>query len=174
MTREGPPFVVEMLDRHDRTQFSCGTDALDAYFKQQVTQDVRRRVTACFVALEVETGIVAGFYTLAAASVAMPDLPEATARKLPRYPSIPAIRVGRLAVDKRFRGRGLGGALLADATRRGLKSEVGAFALLVDAKDDDAIAFYLHHGFQRIANQPRTLFAALATLEKAAKGGGLK
>jgi len=75
----------------------------------------------------------------------------------------PAIRVGRLAVDLRFRGRGLDGALLADAATRGLQAEAAAFALLVDAKEDDAVAFYEHHGFQRLVGQPRSLFLALAT-----------
>jgi len=162
-----PPFLIELLGAHDREAFSCGTEALDRYFRSQVTQDVRRRVTNCFVAVESETMIVAGFFTIAAASIPTPDLPEVVNRKLPRYPSLPAIRVGRLAVDKRFRGRGLGGALLADAAARGLASEVAAYAMLVDAKDDDALAFYEHHGFQKLASQPRSLFLALATAAKA-------
>ena len=90
-------------------------------------------MTNCFVAVETETTVVAGFFTIAAASIPTPDLPEVVTKKLPRYPSLPAIRVGRLAVDKRFRGRGLGGALLADAAARGLASEVAAYAMLVDA-----------------------------------------
>ncbi len=61
---------------------------------------------------------VAGYYTLALASVALSELPEATAKKLPRYPSVPAVRMGRLAVDREFKGMGLGGAFLADALRR--------------------------------------------------------
>jgi len=167
-----PPFAIEPLAGHDRGGFSCGSDALDRYFKVQVTQDVRRRVTHCFVAVEAEKLVVAGYYTLAAASVPTPDLPDAITKKLPRYPAIPAIRVGRLAVDLRFRGQGLGGALLADAATKGLRAEVAAFALLVDAKDEGAVAFYEHHGFQRFRSQPRSLFLALATAEKARAAGG--
>jgi GNAT superfamily N-acetyltransferase len=162
-----PRFVVEVLSAHDRSAFSCGTETLDRYFKTQVTQDVRRHVTHCFVAVDAATGTVAGYYTLAAASIPTPELPEAVTRKLPRYPSLPAIRVGRLAVDLRFRAAGLGGALLADAAARGLQADVAAFAMLVDAKDEAAVAFYEHHGFQRLVSQPRSLFLALATAEKA-------
>jgi ribosomal protein S18 acetylase RimI-like enzyme len=162
-----PPFVIEVLANHDRDQFSCGSEALDKYFKNQVTQDVRRHVTNCFVALEAETGTLAGYYTLAAASIPTPDLPEAVTKKLPRYPSLPAIRVGRLAIDLRFQGKGLGGALLADAAARGLRADAAAFAMLVDAKDQTAVAFYEHHGFQKLASRPRTLFLALATAAKA-------
>jgi ribosomal protein S18 acetylase RimI-like enzyme len=169
-----PPFFIELLGAHDREGFSCGTESLDRYFQSQVTQDVRRHVTNCFVAIEANTRIVAGFFTIAAASIPTPDLPEAVKRRLPRYPSLPAIRVGRLAVDRRFRGRGLGGALLADAAARGLASEVAAYALLVDAKDDDAVAFYEHHGFQKLASQPRSLFLVLATAAKALSKPGLR
>ena len=162
-----PLFVVELLADHDRTEFSCGTAALDRYFKTQVTQDIRRHVTNCFVAVEVGTQIVAGFYTIAAASIPTPDLPENITKKLPRYPSVPAIRVGRLAVDAGFHGRGLGGALLADAAAKGLKADAAAFAMLVDAKDEAAVAFYEHHGFERLISQPGSLFLALGTAEKA-------
>ena len=166
MTRE-PPFVIELLADHDRSEFACGSEALDRYFKIQVTQDTRRHIANCFVAVESATRIVAGFYTISAAGIPMPDLPESIRKKLPRYPSLPAIRVGRLAVDRRFTGRGLGGALLADAAAKGLMAEAAAFAILVDAKDDSAVAFYEHHGFVRLISQPRSLFLALTTAEKA-------
>jgi GNAT superfamily N-acetyltransferase len=162
-----PPFRLEPLADHAREGFSCGHDPLDRYFRTQVTQDIRRRVANCFVAIETETELVAAFYTIAAAGIPITDLPPELAKRLPRYPTIPAVRVGRLAVDERFRGRGLGGALLADAAARALSAEVAAFALLVDAKDDTAVAFYEHHGFQRFASAPRTLFLPLSTAKQA-------
>ena len=128
-----------------------------------MTQDTRRRVTNCFVALEAATEIVAGFYTISGASIPTPDLPESITRKLPRYPSLPVIRIGRLAINRRFTRQGSGGALLADAAAKGLKADAAAFAMLVDAKDDTAVAFYEHHGFVRLMSQPRSLFLALAT-----------
>ncbi len=161
------PFRLDALDAQDRGGFGCGEDALDRYFKTQVTQDIRRNITNCFVAVETETGVVAGFYTIAATSISTPDLPAEVTKRLPRYPTLPGVRVGRLAVDLRFRGRGLGGALLIDAADRALRSEVAAYAIVVDAKNDAAVAFYEHHGFQRFESQARTLFLPLATAAKA-------
>jgi GNAT superfamily N-acetyltransferase len=161
------PFRVEMLSgHHDRASFSCGQEPLDRYFRTQVTQDVRRRVATCFVAVEADPARVAAYYTLASAGIPLTELPAEIAKKLPRYPSIPAVRMGRLAVDSRFQGRGLGGALLADALIRVLASPVAAYALLVDAKDENAVAFYRHHGFIPFGRQPRTLFLPVATAER--------
>lgn len=160
------PFRLEPLADHDRTGFSCGEPALDRYFQTQVTQDARRRVSNCFVAVEAASGQVAGYYTIAAASISLTDLPQEIAKRLPRYPSIPAARIGRLAIADRFKKRGLGAALLADAARRSMQSPPAVFALVVDAKNDDSVAFYEHHGFERFAGQPRTLFLPLATAEK--------
>ena len=145
-----------------RSAFSCGQEALDRYFQTQVTQDIRRRVASCFVAVETASGIVAAYYTLASAGIPITELPAGIAKKLPRYPSIPAVRAGRLAVDVRFQGRGLGAALLADALARVMASGPAAYALLVDAKDESAAAFYRHHGFRPLLSHPRTLFLPVA------------
>src|ERR1035437_3583573 len=108
-------FVVEPLAAgHDRKEFTCGVDALDRYFRQQVGQDVRRRATACFVAREISTGTVAGYYTLAASGVLLAEMPAALAKRLPRYPTVPVARLGRLAVALSYQGLKLGGALLWD------------------------------------------------------------
>ena len=155
-------FRLEVLGAgHARDGFDCGVEALDAYFARQATQDVRRRASACFVAVEVRTGKVAGYYTLAAGGVPLTDLPGALTKRLPRYPSVPVAMVGRLAVDKAFQGKKLGGALLADAAIRAMRSEVAVFALVVDAKDDAAEAFYLHHGFERFGSKVRQLIVSL-------------
>lgn len=162
------PFQLARLqDSHRRTGFNSGSEALDNYFRQQVSQDVRRRVTACYVALTPEQRI-AGYYTLASAAVLLSDLPSSVAKKLPRYPSVPAVRLGRLAVDLDFKGIGLGGALLADALGRALRAEIAAFALIVDAKDESATAFYRHHGLMALPGQPMRLFLPLATARHAA------
>jgi len=156
------PFRVTLLDAtHDRAAFTSGSEPLDGYFRRQVTQDIRRRVTACFVALTREQR-VAGYYTLASASMLLGDLPASMAKKLPRYPSVPAVRLGRLAVDEAFKGQGLGGALLADAVNRTARSEIAAYALVVDAKDETAAGFYRHHGFIALPEVPLTLFLPLA------------
>jgi len=162
---KGAPFRVAPLGAdHDRTAFASGSEPLDRYLRERVTQDVRRRVAACFVAL-AEDARIAGYYTLASASVPLVDLPVDIARKLPRYPAVPAVRMGRLAVDRAFMGQGLGAALLADALERSARAEVAAYALLVDAKDEAAAAFYRHHGFIGLTDSPLTLFLPLAAVE---------
>lgn len=166
----GGQFQLAPLDAsHDRAAFNSGSVALDRYLREQVTQDARRRMAACFVALASDGQRIAGFYTLASASVLLADLPSATAKKLPRYPTVPAVRMGRLAVDETFKGQGLGGALLADALDRCASSEIAAYALIVDAKDETAAAFYRHHGFIELPDLPLTLFLPLATAVAAQK-----
>jgi len=161
------PFRLEPLgEEHERSRFRCGEDALDRYFQTQVTQDIRRRIANCFVAVDSATSHVAAYYTISAASIPLTDLPQAEARRLPRYPTVPAVRIGRLAVDQSFQCRGLGAALLADAASRTLKADVAAFTLLVDAKNDQSVAFYQRFGFRILASQPRTLFLPLATAQK--------
>ena len=156
------PFVVERLAwHHPRGAFLSGVEPLDRYLHSQAGQDARRRVSACFVALDRTTGKIAGYYTLAMSSVLLSDLPDATARRLPRYASVPTARLGRLAVDQHLRGVGLGGALLWDATQRATAAEIAAFAVLVDAKDDGAAAFYRHHGFLSLGGNEHALFLPL-------------
>lgn len=161
-------FIVEPLGAHDRSAFSCGTATLDRYLRERASQDVRRLVASCFVIVETATDTVAGYYTLAATSVPANDLPAEVLKRLPRYPVLPAALVGRLAVDQRFRRRGIGSALLADAMLRALKADTKAFALIVQAKDENAAAFYRLEGFRPFANRPMSLFLPLATAQRAA------
>lgn len=155
-------YQIAQLDAsHNRSTFHSGCGPLDRYLRQQVTQDIRRRIAACFVAVNADSRIV-GYYTLASASLLLADLPNALGKKLPRYPTVPAVRMGRLAVDQDFAGQGLGGALLADALARAARSEIAAHALLVDAKSDTAAGFYEHHGFIALPSHRLTLFLPLA------------
>jgi len=133
---------------------------------EQVSQDIRRRISNCFVAVERATGDVAGFYTLATSGIPSTELPSDVTKRLPRYHTIPAIRVGRLAVDLRYRGRKIGSGLLADATVRSARADPAAFTLLVDAKDEDAAAFYRKHGFIPLVSRPLALFLPIATALK--------
>ena len=159
-------FWVDRLDLStDRSGFECGVEALDRYFRTQVSQDVKRRMAACFVATDAH-GQVAGYYTLSSASVLLVDLPQALAQKLPRYPSVPAVRMGRLAVDHSFKGEGLGAALLADALRRAATADIAAYAFVVDAKNEAAASFYAHHGFMAMPDQPLFLLIPLATVKE--------
>lgn len=163
-----PRFPIAPLGAdNDRESFRCGEEALDRYFRTQVTQDIRRRVANCFVAVEEATGLTAGYYTICAASIRIDELPLDEAKRLPRYPTIPAVRIGRLAVDTHFQGCGLGGALLADAAAKVMHVPPAVYALVVDAKDDQAVAFYQRFLFRPIVGNSRTLFLPMATAAKA-------
>ena len=131
----------------DRASFTCGVEPLDRYFRQQASQDIRRRIATCFVLIEGATGAVAGYYTLAATNVLTSQLPAAIVAKLPRYAAIPAVLIGRLAVATAFQGRKLGSVLLADAITRAARADIATYAVLVDPKDDAAHRFYRHYGF---------------------------
>lgn len=158
------PFRISILGKQDRSAFRCGVEALDRYFHAQAGQDMRRKIAACYVLEEVASGIIAGYYTLSAADIPMNEAPNDLTRRLPRYPSLPVARLGRLAIDERFRGRKLGSALLANAASRAAANDVAMFAMIVDAKDDDAMAFYRHHGFVAYGSSPMTLIAPLKDL----------
>jgi ribosomal protein S18 acetylase RimI-like enzyme len=158
--------IARLHSLHERAKFESGIAPLDRYFRDHVTQDIRRRITNCFVAVDAQTGDVAAYNTLAATSVLLTDLPPEIGKKLPRYPLVPAVRLGRLAVDMRYRGQGFGSALLWDATERAIRSEITAFALVVDAKGPEAVAFYRHHGLLPFDSSPMTLFLPLAEAEK--------
>jgi ribosomal protein S18 acetylase RimI-like enzyme len=166
-------FVIEPLAAsYNRLAFSCGVEALDRYLQTQAGQNIRRRISNCFVAVPSDdnssntTTIIAGYYTLAAASIPLTDLPPEQAKRLPRYPVLPAALIGRLAVDHRYRKRSLGSALLFDAIKRAMPADPAIFALVVDAKDDAAAAFYRHFGFQFFASRPMSLFLPMAVCAK--------
>ena len=154
--------IEPLTSVHDRSQFSSGSLPLERYFREQASQDVRRRIATCFVAVSIETGILAGFYTLTSASVAPGDLAPEIARKLPRYPVVPAVLLGRLAVAREFQGMGLGGVLLANALLRVARVEMGIFAMLVDAKDESAQRFYEHYGFSILPGESRRMCLPIA------------
>jgi len=154
------PYRIELFDKHlhDRTTFDSGVPELNEYFRSHLSQDVRRNVTIRYVAVDNATDIVAGYYTLAMSGVLIDELPEKIAKRLPRYPSIPVVLIGRLAVDLRYQGKRLGDGLLGDAIRRTIDSGIASFAAVVHAKDDNAVAFYEHQGFINLTNNPKTLF----------------
>lgn len=159
----GDPFRIVPLDsKYDRSLFQSGNELLDIYFRDRVIQDIRRRITACFIALD-RSGNISGYYTLSSASIYLHHLQEKLIAKLPRYPQIPAVRMGRLAVQQAYKGRGLGAALLSDAIMRVIQSEIAAYALIVDAKDNEAAAFYSHHGFLELVGESMQLFLPMAT-----------
>ncbi len=160
--------VEPLAPHHERGAFSCGVPSLDRYLIQQARQDAVRRVAAVFVLVGDSPNEIAGYYTLSASSVRLSDVPQEFAKRLPRYPLVPAILLGRLAVDTRFRGHRHGEYLLLDALDRSLRNsaEIGATAIIVDAKDLEARSFYERYGFTRFSPDASRLFLPMKTVEK--------
>lgn len=154
-----------LLANHDRSGFQSGIPSLDAYIKTQVNQDIRKQLAACFVITDGKDKII-GFYTLSSASISVEDAPEAIKRKLPKaYKEIPAILMGRLAVDQKVQGLGYGKLLLMDALKRSyaLSLLLGSWALIVDPIDENAFAFYRKYGFVSLSNG--RMFLTIKTIE---------
>ena len=164
---EAPLTVEPLASHHDRASFSCGEPSPDRYIRRQASQDARRRVARVFVASGEPPGRVAGYYTLSAASFERDDLPAEVAKRLPHYP-VPAAVVGRLAVDLRSQGSGLGEVLLLDAIRRVVRAgdTIGVYAVVVDALHDRASAFYERYGFLPFPSRPLRLYLPLRTFEQ--------
>jgi GNAT superfamily N-acetyltransferase len=157
------PVIEPLGPHHNRAAFSCGVPELDRYLHHQAGQDARRRIAAPFV-LVMPDGRIGGYYTLSATAVQLIELPAETARRLPRYPQVPAFLLGRLAVDRRYRGQGWGRFLLADALRRCVGSELAGFAVVVDAIDDEARGFYAREGFLSLPDTPNRLFRRITDI----------
>lgn len=156
--------------KHRKKEFCCGKSLLDNYLHKQANQDVKRKLSACFVLRDEKTDLLKGYYTLANSSIAQELIPEKFQKKLPNsYKSIPTTLLGRLAIDNRFQGQGVGKLLLIDALRKSFDSSrsLGSFAVVVDPIDEDAERFYDKYGFIKLPdsgkmflpmNTVRTLF----------------
>jgi GNAT superfamily N-acetyltransferase len=157
---------VEALGpQHDRSNFTCGAEPLDRYFRTQAGQDSRKNLAAPFV-LVLPGGFIGGYYTLSATSLSLSELPAPVVQKLPKYRLLPATLLGRLAVDRRQQGKGYGRFLLADALYRSVRSEIASFAIVVDAKDESARRFYERESFLALPERPMTLFRPTSDIKK--------
>jgi GNAT superfamily N-acetyltransferase len=155
---------IELLNkRHGRDGFDCGEPTLNDYLRRQAGQHQRRGFGKTYVAVDEDGSTAIGFVTLSAGQIATEQLPVPL--KLPRYPA-PMLRIGRLAVDKRWQGQGIGQDLLAFALRLALEfsERVGLYAVVVDAKHERAKAFYERLGFISCVEQPLCLYLPLSTL----------
>jgi len=152
---------------HGRTAFSCGVAELDRYLREHASQDIKRDVARVFVAVRPETTAICGYYSLSAASFQRDELPAEQARKLPRYP-VPAVLLGRLAVDRDVQGSGLGEFLLMDAMYRTLLATqvMAVHAMVVDAKDTSVAKFHRKYGFIDFPNNAQRLFLPMATIRQ--------
>ncbi len=167
--KEETRYRVEALGKqHNRSGFTCGSEPLDTYLRVQAGQDARKRVAATCVLCEGENNTVIGFYTLSALSVDIGAWPEHVAKKLPRYPVVPATLLGRQAIDRQLQGKGAGEHLLMDALHRSWQAsrQVASVAVVVDAKDSRAVEFYTHYDFTPFVDPPIRLFLPMSVIEQ--------
>ncbi|HEY3457005.1 MAG TPA: GNAT family N-acetyltransferase [Bryobacteraceae bacterium] len=164
-------FSEPLGPQHDRAAFSCAVEPLDRYLKQQASQDARKRLSVTYVLVPVESpNRIAGYYTLSADAIPVDDLPPELVKKLrlPRYDTIPATLVGRLARDVSYKGKGIGEILLADAMQLAWRTshKVASWAVTVDSKDERAKAFYMSFGFIPFTDTERRLYLPMRTIEQ--------
>jgi len=158
--------TVLLASTHEKEKFSCGKLMLDNYIQKQAKQDVKSKVSACFVYTEDEKE-VKGYYTLSNGSIPNSQLPESFKKKLPRYQDLPVTLLGRLAVDNKFKGQKIGKILLLDALKRSYdaSSSIGSLAVVVDPFDQEAADFYTKYGFILLPDSNR-MFLPMATIEQ--------
>ncbi|KOF02431.1 GCN5 family acetyltransferase [Roseivirga seohaensis subsp. aquiponti] len=153
---------------HKKADFSCGKELLDSYLHKQANQDIKRKLSACFVITETETSLIKGYYTLSNSSVPLEFIPDHIQKKLPRsYDSIPTTLLGRLAIDNRFQGQGIGKLILIDALKRSceISKTIGSFAVVVDPIDQDAEHFYTKYGFIKLPDSGK-MFLPMKTISQ--------
>jgi len=162
--RAPEPLTLE----HRLDGFDCGKQPLDDWLKVHA-QSNEGKASRTFVAAGDDMNVQA-FYTLAAGSVTLKEVPRKFRQGLPN--PVPVMILGRLAVDRRFAGRGIGPAMLKEAMTRTLKvsREAGVLALIVHAIDDDAVTFYAKYNFQIFPPETRTLFLPVKTIAAAVVG----
>lgn len=157
-----------LASTHKKSYFSCGKELLDTYIQKQANQDVKRKLSTCFVINDAETNLIKGYYTLSSSSVLSEYIPDRIRKKLPRsYESIPTILLGRLAVDSRFQGQGIGQMILIDALKRSfeLSKTIGSFAVVVDPIDQEAERFYDKYGFIKLPDSGK-MFMPMKTISQ--------
>ncbi len=154
--------------RHIRSNFCCGKESLDNYICKQASQDLKRRVATVFVLIDEPEMNVLGYYTLSSYTVDISVLDEAFAKKLPRYPVLPATLLGRLAVDHSQKGKRFWELLLVDALKKSLDAamHVSSLAVVAESLDDQALSFYLKYGFQQFRQEPMKLYFPMKSVEE--------
>jgi predicted GNAT family N-acyltransferase len=161
--------TVGLASAHKRDDFNCGHLVLDDYLKKQATQDIKKRLSACFVLFENKKSTlkITGYYTLSNTSISRELIPTELQKKFPKaYDTIPATLLGRLARDKSVKGKGHGEKLLIDALYRChlASKELGSYAVVVDPIDVKAESFYSEYGFKQLPDSNK-MFLAMKTID---------
>lgn len=161
--------MIKILEsKHNKKDFDCGKDLLNTYLKNQAGQDIKRKLSGCFVLLDNATDTICGYYTLSNNSIPLSSLPNEIQKKLPKsYTSIPTTLLGRLAIDLKFQGKGIGKILLVDALKRSyeISKEIGSYAIVVDPIDEDAVKFYQKYDFIPLPDSGK-MFITINTLKQ--------
>ncbi len=164
--------VSELNGRHDKASFNCGNAELNNYLRQIAGQHVRKSLARVYVACEqTDPGRIVAYYSLSVCELRSEKLPEPFRKRFPNR--IPAVRLGRLAVARANQRQGVGELMLIDAMRNVLHVDavVGAVALLVDAKNEEAKRFYLKYRFLELSDQPLNMFLPIASVKEATARG---
>lgn len=163
-SRCDPPVPLETS--HDLLSFTSGEDVLDDWLRRRAWTNQQIAASRTYVACPAGSKTVVGYFALSMGQVVASEVTAAMRRNMPR--SIPTVTLGRLAIDLRWQGRGLGRALLSDAVRRSLRAsdEISARLIIVHAISPAAEAFYRHHGFTRMSTETPTYALDLVKLRK--------
>jgi predicted GNAT family N-acyltransferase len=167
MMKAQATFEIRKLDgTHNKKSFSSGSIQLDYYLKNQAGQDIKKNVSVTYALTVINAADIIGYYTLSSISIDISELSDEYMKKLPKYPMLPGILIGRLAIDSNHQGKKIGGHLLIDALKRSLliSDQIGINAVIVDAKDDNAVKFYKHYEFIEFPSNNRKLFLPINTI----------
>lgn len=161
---------IVLLDskKHKRDNFDCSVESLNKYIKKLASQDLKRKAATVFVLIDsIEANVIA-YYTLSSFSIELTEIEPKLAKKLPRYPLLPATMLGRLAVDKKYKGKGLGQLMLVDGMKKSYQAskQIASVALLVEAIDERAAEFYQKFGFMNFQSSRQRLYLPMKTIEK--------
>ncbi|MFW5774200.1 MAG: GNAT family N-acetyltransferase [Tangfeifania sp.] len=146
---------IQLLEKkHNKKNFTCEEDSLTDYIRKQVSQDIRKKLAICFVAVNEEQNVT-GYYTLTSESLGRNSIPEKYINQVPLNYNAPVILLGRLARDITAKGTGLGEHLLLDALFRSYKlseESIGAMAVVADPINEKAVEFYKKYGFEQLSD----------------------
>lgn len=164
---------INLLDSrtHIRSSFCCGEESLDTYIRKQASQDLKKRVSTVFVLIDDPEMNVLAYYTLSSYTVDVAALEGSFAKRLPRYPALPATLLGRLAVDNNQKGKRFGELLLIDALKKSLDAtmQVASLAVIAEALDEKALSFYIKYGFKQFNQEPMKLYLPMKSVEELCK-----
>ena len=160
---------------HNRLAFECGVESLDRYLRFTANQDLKKKIATVFVLVNSLNKDIVAYYTLSSYTVEITELDNSLAKRLPRYPLLPATLLGRLAVDKNYRGQRLGELMLIDALKKSLVAteKVASLAVIAEAIDEKAVSFYQRYGFRSFSSREMKLYMTMQSIKELCQSEGL-